>query len=182
VLLGNTDRLMALITDILDVSAIDSGRLEISPEYVDVGEAVRVAVEEAMPGASAKQHTLFTAAPLGITVWADRRRIVQVLAHLLSNAVKYTPPGGRIEAGLDSGDDQIRAWVRDTGIGIPEEEQQRLFEKFYRTSSGRRITGGTGLGLSIARSLVELHGGEIWCDSDGESGSTFIFTLPRRRI
>ncbi|MQC47877.1 MAG: HAMP domain-containing protein [Chloroflexi bacterium] len=182
VLLGNTDRLMALITDILDVSAIDSGRLDILPEYMDIGEAIRAAVEEAMPGASAKQHTLFTAAPLGITVWADQRRIVQVLANLLSNAVKYTPPGGRIEAGLDTADEQIRIWVRDSGIGIPEEEQERLFEKFYRTSSGRRITGGTGLGLSIARSLVEMHGGRIWCDSDGETGSTFAFTLPRRRV
>ncbi|MDO9445915.1 MAG: ATP-binding protein, partial [Dehalococcoidia bacterium] len=70
----------------------------------------------------------------------------------------------------------------DNGIGIPAEEQRHLFEKFYRTSTGRRTTGGTGLGLTIARSIVDLHGGRIWCDSDGESGSTFTFTLPRRRI
>ncbi len=72
--------------------------------------------------------------------------------------------------------------VRDTGIGIPAEEQSHLFEKFYRTTAGRRTSGGTGLGLAIARSLVELHGGQIWCESDGRNGTRFAFTLPRRRV
>ena len=72
--------------------------------------------------------------------------------------------------------------VADNGIGIPPEEQGGLFEKFYRTSSGRRTTGGTGLGLAIARSIVDLHGGTIRCESDGEHGTTFTFTLPRRPL
>ncbi len=182
VLVGNTDRLMSLITDILDMSAIDSGRMQIAPETTDLGETVRDAVEEAMPAARAKQHTLFTEAPLGLTVWADRKRIDQVLANLISNAIKYTPPGGRIEVGIRADNGVARVWVRDNGIGIPPEEQTHLFEKFYRTTSGHRTTGGTGLGLAIARSLVEMHEGRIWCESDGETGTAFIFTLPRRRI
>jgi len=182
VLLSNTDRLMTLITDILDMSAIDSGRMQITPENMDIGESIRSAVEEALPAARAKQHMLFTEAPLGMTVWADRKRVQQVLANLIGNAVKYTPPGGRIEVGLRTEGGFAYVWVRDNGIGIPAEEQRQLFEKFYRTSTGRRTTGGTGLGLTIARSIIDLHGGRIWCDSDGESGSTFTFTLPRRRI
>ncbi len=182
VLVGNTDRLMNLITDILDMSAIDSGRMQIQPETMDLGEAIRGAVEEALPAARAKQHMLFTEAPLGFTVWADRKRVQQVLANLIGNAVKYTPPGGRIEVRVSTEDGFAHVSVRDNGIGIPVEEQRHLFEKFYRTTTGRRTTGGTGLGLAIAQSLIELHGGRIWVESDGESGSTFTFTLPRRRI
>ncbi len=182
VLHANTDRLMVLINDLLDMSAIDSGRMQIQPAIVDVAEAVRAAVEDAQPAALAKQHQFTLAVPEAAPAWADRRRVVQVLANLLSNAIKYTPPGGTIQVSVRVDEPWVDVSVRDSGIGIPPEEQTHLFEKFYRTSQGRRTTGGTGLGLAIARSLVELHGGRIWCESDGHSGTTFTFTLPRWEI
>lgn len=182
VLHANTDRLMALITDLLDMSALDSGRMQIQPESIDLIGAVSDAVTEAQAQAAAKDHHVSAHLPAELTVFADRRRLLQVLANLLSNAVKYTPPGGNIEVEVreESGWAEVR--VRDDGIGIAPEEQVQLFEKFYRTSTGQRTTGGTGLGLAIARSLIELHGGRIWVESHGESGSTFVFTLPTRPI
>ena len=182
VLLGNTERLMGLINDLLDMSAIDSGRMQIQPESVDLAGIAQTSVEEARPGAEAKEHILLLVAPSEAPAWADRRRVAQILSNLIGNAVKYTPAGGRIEVRIELAEPWVQVSVRDNGIGIPPGEQTQLFEKFYRTSSGRRTTGGTGLGLAIARSLVELHGGRIWVESDGASGSTFSFTLPSRRI
>jgi PAS domain S-box-containing protein len=183
VLLANTDRLMMLINDLLDMSAIDSGRMQIQPEPMDLVETVHAAIEEVRPSAEAKRHRLSTLVPApAMTVRADRRRIGQVLANLLGNAVKYTPEGGTIEVVIEERAAWVQVSVRDSGIGIPLDEQTQLFEKFYRTSTGRRTTGGTGLGLAIARSLVEMHGGRIWVESDGLSGSTFSFTLPTRPI
>lgn len=102
-----------------------------------------------------------------------------MLANLISNAVKYTPEGGHVTVRVVPSDPFAQVDVVDDGIGIPVAEQPQLFEKFFRTREGQRQSGGTGLGLAIARSIVELHGGEIWCESDGRSGSTFSFTLPR---
>jgi signal transduction histidine kinase len=182
VLQGNSDRLMSLISDLLDMSALDSGRVQISPETTDLAAVVAVAVDEARIGAAAKQIELAVdLPPEGATAWADRSRIHQVLANLLTNAIKYTPDGGHVTVRVADDRDDIRIAVRDDGIGIPPEEQVHLFEKFFRTTAGRRTTGGTGLGLAIARSIVDLHGGSIWCESDGRSGSTFVFTVPRRR-
>ena len=108
--------------------------------------------------------------------------MLQVLSNLVGNAVKYTPPGGNIEVSVALRDPWVEVRVTDNGIGIPPNEQAQLFEKFFRTTSGRRTTGGTGLGLAIARSLIDLHGGRIWVESDGRSGTTFAFTLPVRPI
>lgn len=178
VLRSNTDRLMSLINDLLDMSAIDSGRMEIQPEEADLVEIVTDVVEDARPAAEAKDHHLVLRAPEFAPVWADRRRVGQVVSNLISNAVKYTPPGGSLEVTVEVDGPWAQVSVRDTGIGISPADQEQLFQRFYRTSAGRRITGGTGLGLAIARSLVELHGGQIWVDSDGDGGSTFAFTLP----
>ncbi|MGE3960218.1 MAG: ATP-binding protein [Dehalococcoidia bacterium] len=182
VLHANTDRLMALINDLLDMSALDSGRMQIQPEQIDIAAVVREAVEEAQPAAAAKEHRLAARTPEYLSVFADRKRVLQVLANLVGNAVKYTPPGGNIEVSVHIRDPWVEIRVTDSGIGIPPEEQAQLFEKFYRTTTGRRTTGGTGLGLAIARSLIDLHGGRIWVESDGRSGTTFAFTLPVRRI
>lgn len=183
VLRSNADRLMSLITDLLDMSALDSGRMQINPSLIEVDSIVRGVLEDVQSAALAKQHSIRVEVPASLPVWADSVRAQQVLHNLVSNAIKYTPVGGVIE---------IRAWegpggfaeitVTDNGIGIPPEEQAHLFEKFYRTRAGRRTTGGTGLGLAIARSIVELHGGLIWCESDGQTGTRFAFTLPRRRV
>ncbi len=182
VLHGNTDRLMALINDLLDMSALDSGRMQIQPELIDIVEVVTDAVEEAQPAALAKEHRLTAHVPEYLPVRADRKRVFQVLANLIGNAVKYTPPAGNIDVSVEAHDPWVEVRVHDNGIGIPPEEQAQLFEKFFRTTSGRRTTGGTGLGLAIARSLIDLHGGNIWVESDGRDGSTFVFTLPMRPI
>lgn len=183
VLRNNADRLMSLITDLLDMSALDSGRMRINPSPIEVASIVRGVVEDVQSAAQAKQHSLRVETPALLTVWADPVRAQQVLQNLVSNAIKYTPTGGVIEVRVrEASGDFVEISVHDNGIGIPPEERAHLFEKFYRTSAGRRTTGGTGLGLAIARSLVELHGGQIWCESDGHSGSRFAFTLPRRRL
>jgi len=182
VLHANTDRLMALINDLLDMSALDSGRMQIQPELIDLVEVVTEAVAEAQPAAQAKDHRLSANIPARLAVRADRKRILQVLANLIGNAVKYTPPGGNIQVSVTLHEPWVEVRVHDSGIGIPPEEQAQLFEKFFRTTTGRRTTGGTGLGLAIARSLIDLHGGAIWVESDGRNGSTFVFTLPMRPI
>ena len=183
VLRNNADRLMSLITDLLDMSALDSGRMQINPSLIEVDSIVRGVMEDVQSTAAAKQHSLRVEAPASLTVWADPVRAQQILQNLVGNAIKYTPVGGVIEVRareVPGGFAEIS--VRDNGIGIPREEQSHLFEKFYRTTAGRRITGGTGLGLAIAKSFVNLHGGQIWCESDGRTGSRFAFTLPRRRL
>ena len=185
VLRQNSERLMTLISDLLDMSALDSGRMQIVPTSVDLIEIVRRAVRGAADQARDRKHQLRVVLPedaVTVTVWADGPRVEQVLSNLLSNAIKYTPPGGDIEVRIEGNRAFASVAVADSGIGIPPEEQAGLFEKFYRTSAGRRTTGGTGLGLAIARSIVELHGGEIVCDSDGQTGTTFTFTLPRRPL
>ena len=182
VLLHNSDRLMSLIDDLLDMSALDTGRMEIAPATTDLIEIVNNAVIAARDAAGERRHKLNVIAPAEVTVWADAARVRQVLSNLLSNAIKYTPPGGHILVRVRGAHPLAAVSVSDDGSGIPPEEQGALFERFYRTSAGRRITGGTGLGLAIARSIVELHGGSIHCESDGAQGTTFTFTLPRRPL
>ena len=185
VLRQNSERLMTLTSDLLDMSALDSGRMQIVPASVDLIEIVRRAVRAAAGAAGERKHQLRLVLPEDantVMVWADTPRVEQVLSNLISNAIKYTPPNGEIDVRIEGGRAFASVAVADSGIGIPPEEQAGLFEKFYRTSAGRRTTGGTGLGLAIARSIVELHGGEIVCDSDGQTGTTFTFTLPRRPL
>ncbi|MBM4411723.1 MAG: HAMP domain-containing protein [Chloroflexi bacterium] len=183
VLRNNADRLMSLITDLLDMSALDSGRMQISPSLIEVDSIIRGVMEDVQAAGQAKQHSLRVEVPASLPVWADPVRAQQILQNLLSNAIKYTPVGGVIEVtARETAGNFAEIVVRDTGIGIPPDEQAHLFEKFYRTTAGRRTTGGTGLGLAIARALVELHGGQVRCESDGRNGSRFTFTLPRRRL
>jgi signal transduction histidine kinase len=113
------------------------------------------------------------------TVYADRSRIIQVLLNLLSNAYRYTPAGGKITVSVFPIDGAIQVDVADTGIGIPPDEQEKIFERFYRADHPQvRQQTGTGLGLPIARSLIELHQGKLWLKSRVNQGSTFSFTLP----
>ncbi|RLT42563.1 MAG: PAS domain-containing protein [Chloroflexi bacterium] len=183
VLRNNTDRLMSLITDLLDMSALDSGRMQINPTELEVDSIVRGVMEDVQSAANAKQHSVRVGVPASLSVWADPVRARQILQNLVANAIKYTPSGGVIEVqAREVTGDFVEISVHDNGIGIPLDEQVHLFEKFYRTSAGRRTTGGTELGLAIARSFVDLHGGLIWCESDGHSGTRFAFTLPRRRV
>jgi len=179
VLHSNSDRLLRLINDLLDMSALDSGRMRLHETPVDV----RALIDEVLPNyeheAENREITLTIDVPsTPVSVWVDRARLGQVLANLVDNAMKYTPSGGHIWLRVIPGEPTVLVQVQDNGIGILPSEQPLLFQKFQRTRAGERQSGGTGLGLAIARSIVELHGGNIWCESDGRSGSTFSFTIP----
>lgn len=172
----------ALISDLLDIGRIEAGmdmdmgvcRLEeITTEVADTLRSEAEAKNQAL--------TLELAAPLS-PVWGNRLRLGQVVSNLLGNAIKYTPEGGRITVRAFEEDGQVVVSVQDTGIGIPPEEQPRIFEKFYRVKS-KETEGisGTGLGLSIVKSVLEKHRGRIWLESRPGVGSTFTFILPTHK-
>ena len=173
--------LLSLINDILDLSKIEAGRMELEPGDVDL----RSLIENAL--ILVRERALRCAIQLGRTIdsrigtiRADERKVKQVLLNLLSNALKFTPEGGRIAVRADVQDGAVKVSVRDTGVGIAPADQQAVFEEFRQVGAAARKVEGTGLGLAISRKFIELHGGEIWVESELGSGSTFSFTLPLR--
>ncbi len=170
--------LLSLINDILDLSKIEAGRLELAIESVQVETAFREVLGALRPLADKKSQTLSQHAETGLSVRADATRFKQVLMNLLGNAIKFTPEGGRIDLAARLMDGQVRVDVRDTGPGIPPEEQKRIFEAFYRLRQSAKATEGTGLGLAITQRLVELHGGQLGLESQPGQGSCFYFSLP----
>ena len=186
---ANVDRMNRLVADLLDVSRIESGRLRLEMGQVDLREVIESVIQSVQAEVEAKQLTLDVNVPDALPpVWGDHGRLIQVLTNLVSNAYKYTPNGGQIlitingQADLRSLD-CLTISVRDSGVGISPEDQQKLFTKFFRAEDPRvRDVPGTGLGLSITKSLVEIHGGEIWLVSELDQGTTFTFTLPLARV
>ncbi|MDN4036430.1 PAS domain S-box protein [Massilia sp. YIM B02443] len=174
-------QMVHLIDDLMDVSRISSGKIVLKRERIDLGQAIANAVETALPAAEAARHALTVdLADGGLEVEADATRLAQVLSNLLTNAVKYTPPGGRIRVSVRRDGDAASVAVSDSGMGIPREEQARVFDMFSQVSRNMgRAQGGLGIGLSLVRSLVEMHGGSIAVRSAGAGqGSTFTVTLP----
>ena len=171
--------LLSLINDVLDLSKIEAGRLELSRSDINVADhlAEVLSVIKSLPGAN---KLLFAVRlPEGLCVHADCMRIKQIFYNLLSNAVKFTPEGGSISIEAVRHSESVAIVVADTGMGIPAEEQQAIFEEFHQVSA--TINGareGTGLGLSITKLLVELHGGAIRVESAPGKGSRFTLTLP----
>jgi PAS domain S-box-containing protein len=170
--------LLRLINDILDLSRIEAGRLQLQVETVPVGTMFSEACDTLHSLVSKKRHTLERDAAPGLSVRADSTRLKQILMNLIANAVKFTPEGGKIELSARRIGDAVRIDVRDTGPGIPPDEQQRIFEAFYRLSHSAKAPEGTGLGLAITQRLVELHGGKLGLESQVGQGSCFYFTLP----
>ena len=172
-------QLFALINDILDLSGISAGRLELNKMAVSV-EAVCQASLRLFNQAIRKKHlkvsSMFDCTIT--TIQADERRLKQALMHLLSNAVKFTPEGGEITLRAKEESDNLVIEVQDTGPGINKEDRKRLFEPYYRRVGDRERLSGLGLGLSLAKMLVELHGGKIWVKSEKGKGSTFGFSIP----
>ena len=170
-------RLAALIDDFLDVQRIEDGRLELKQELVDVGQLLR---EEARAFAvQTARHSLELDLPEEeLPVYGDPSRLLQVLGNLISNAIKYSPDGGQVELVGARRSDVVYVGVRDHGIGISPELQDRIFTKFFRGDASAQGISGTGLGLALARDIVEAHGGRMGFSSTLNRGSTFWVELP----
>ena len=175
--------LLALINDILDLSKVEAGRMELQPSEFSMREALESALTMVRERANRQGIELTLDLQLDDDVIeADERKVKQVLFNLLSNAVKFTPPGGHVTVTARTESDGIRIAVSDSGIGIAPADQSRIFEAFQQVGSGPGgAQEGTGLGLGLARRFVELHGGRIEVQSELGVGSTFTFTLPARR-
>jgi signal transduction histidine kinase len=172
-----TARLAELVGDVLDTSRIEAGTFSYRFEEVDLGRVVDEAVEAAV---LAQQDVPVVASVRGAlpAIHGDRARLRQVLGNLIENAVKYSPEGGEVRVSASTSNGAVRIAVRDTGPGIPRDQQTRIFEKFGRVDVAGASKPGTGLGLFIARSIAEAHGGSLEVSSDSEPGATFTLTLP----
>ena len=172
------EHLLKLINDILDLSKIEAGKMELTQEDVNITGAFAEVISSLYPLATKKSHVLLQQAESEWHVRADSMRFKQILVNLVGNAIKFSPDRGRIELAARKVGDQIRIEVRDEGPGIPPEEQKRLFEAFYRLSQSGAAVEGTGLGLAITAKLVEMHGSKLEIESDSSHGSCFYFLLP----
>jgi signal transduction histidine kinase len=189
-ILRNVERVSSLVSDLQVLSRIESGRIKITPRPIELCKVVRDAVRAVQEQIDARDHTLEIAISDSLpSVQADPAHLLQVWSNLISNAYMYTPHGGRIRVWAkphNSREEEtaherwILCAVGDDGIGINAKDQERIFEQFHRVKHPdvSREQRGTGLGLSITRSLIELHGGHIWVESEPGQGSTFYFTLP----
>ncbi|MBV9895066.1 MAG: hybrid sensor histidine kinase/response regulator [Chloroflexi bacterium] len=183
-LLGNidlaADELTKLIENLLEMARLQAGRVELWRSPVDLREVVARAVRNIEPLAAERNQTLVVQVPdQPVVAEVDGERLGRVLRNLLANAQKYGREGGRIWLALEDRTDEVCISVTDDGPGIAAEDQQRIFERFYRVSGS--TTTGTGLGLAIARALVELHGGRLSVESAAGAGSTFFITLAKKR-
>jgi signal transduction histidine kinase len=172
-------RMTRLITDLLDTASIQAGRLQITPKPADVGKLVGDTVEAFTSIATAKNIDLDATLPVfPLIAVLDDLRILQVLANLVGNAIKFTPAGGQVSIRIRTAADRIQFVVSDTGTGIPENKLSTIFDRFQQVDKDRR---GLGLGLHISKCIVEAHGGRIWAES-GFIGSTFFVELPVARV
>ncbi len=176
----NSDRLVELINEMLDISRIESGRVHLKVEPLDISNSIDGAVDTFRAVLSQTDRSIDVHVPENLPqVVADPDRVGQVLINLISNAIKYSPGGGKVSITAGETGDFVTVSVSDQGLGISREDQKRLFTKFYRVDTAMtREIGGTGLGLSISKTIVELLGGEIGCKSRPGKGSTFWFSLP----
>jgi signal transduction histidine kinase len=178
-ILTSANHLLALINDILDLSKVEAGQVELSVAPFSLREALERGIVMVRERASNDSVEVALSETPGIDlVSGDERRIRQVIFNLLSNAVKFTPAGGSVDVQATQVNGEVRVSVADTGPGIAPEDHERIFEEFQQTEAGVGQREGTGLGLALSKRLVELHGGRIWVDSALGQGSTFVFTLP----
>jgi signal transduction histidine kinase len=171
-------RLATLLDDFLNVQRIEEGRLELAEEMVDMKALLREQIQ--LFSAQSPAHELALRVPSGpLPVLGDSGRLAQVLGNLLSNAIKYSPDGGVVEIAGERENSIVRVSVRDQGVGIPEDQHDRIFTKFFRGDAAASGIAGTGLGLAFAQAIVEAHGGRISFKSSAGEGSTFWIELPR---
>jgi PAS domain S-box-containing protein len=186
VAIGNCDRLVRLVNDILDFDRVEKGGMPLNCEVLQAGDILRRAADVEHEAALKANITFRFDTPAGITVNVDQDRILQVLSELVSNAIKFSPPQTIIKLAAqamgpnaETGTDEVCISVEDQGRGIPPEKLDMIFERFQQgDASDSRALGGTGLGLAICRRIVQQHGGRIWVESEPGKGSKFLFTLP----
>ncbi len=176
----NIERLTRMINDLLDLSRIEAGKMDLQTSPINVGSLAREVVELLQPLAQ-ERHLILHAQiidPLPL-IQADRDKLIQILTNLINNAIKFSNPSGTVTVEVCQEEDgSVRTCIQDTGCGIPLEEQQTIFERFYRGQTADVKDRGAGLGLAITKSLVELHGGSIWVTSTPGEGSQFCFRIP----
>jgi signal transduction histidine kinase len=170
----NTKRIQETMDHMLDLTRIKSGHLPLDREKINLSEVVGGYIDEVKP--VDKNLTIEVDIPKSLSVNADKNRLHDIFINLLSNAFKFTPDGGKVSIIARPQDGEILHEIRDTGVGIPEDKLQKIFEEFYQVEGAKH--GGTGLGLSIAKRVIEEHGGKIWVKSQMGKGSVFYFTLP----
>jgi signal transduction histidine kinase len=177
--LASAKHLLSLIDDVLDLSKVEAGKIELQVEPFSLPAALERGVVMVREGAASGGVRISVSSDPGIdTVIGDERRVRQVVFNLLSNAVKFTPTGGTVDVAAARFDGEVRVSVSDSGPGIAPEDQARIFEEFQQAAAGKEQREGTGLGLALSKHLVELHGGRIWVESEPGKGSRFVFTLP----
>ncbi|HHY38344.1 MAG TPA: HAMP domain-containing protein [Clostridia bacterium] len=178
------ERMSRLVRQLLFLARSDSGQEVLQKETVDVSQLVEIVAEEMGQMAASKGVELTTVlCGKPLELYGDQSKLVQLLVNLVDNAIKYTPTGGRVTISARQKENALELQVTDTGIGIPKEHQEHVFERFYRVDKARSSdTGGTGLGLAICRWIAEAHGGSINVDSEPGRGTTFTVHLPYRRV
>jgi PAS domain S-box-containing protein len=178
---SNADRLTALISDLLDISRIETGRVRFEPEPVQLGDVVKTVIDALTPNVEKKGHRLSYQIEAGMPdIMGDPSRLNQVFTNLVGNAINYTPEGGTVTVNVYSVQNAVRVDVVDSGIGIHSKDLSRIFERFYRAEHPLvQESRGSGLGLPIVKMFVEMHGGRVWAESEPEKGSTFTVLLPK---
>lgn len=177
-MVAESDRLAALVDDLLDLGRLESGRVNLHLEPLDPADLLTRAAERLRPQTERARVSLSTDLAIGLPrVLADRARIEQVILNLVHNAIKFTPAGGSITVTAEPRGNELVVAVKDTGAGIAPADQNRLFERFYKVDRSRR-SEGTGLGLAITKHIVQAHEGAIWVESEPGKGATFYFSLP----
>ena len=174
----NVERLIRLVTDLLDISKIEAGKMHLKRERIEIGPLVDEIAADNAAEISKKEFKLTKNIPPDLgALYADKDKITQVVINLLSNAIKYTLPGGTILIKCEDAGKEIRFEVFNSGPGITKENMDKLFNKFERITAEKQE--GTGLGLAISRDIIVLHKGKIWVESEPGKGAKFIFTLPK---
>jgi signal transduction histidine kinase len=174
---SNTDRLIRLLNDVLDVERMQAGRLVLEPRLCQAPELIELAVGE-MHGLAERAGVQLVVDEVDGFIEADGDRMVQVLTNLLSNAIKFSSAGSSVQVSACVVDGQVRFSVADQGRGIPFDKLEVIFDRFQQVdASDARVKGGTGLGLTICKSIVEQHGGLVWAESRLGRGSTFHVSL-----
>ena len=180
VIMEKGEQLLQIITEVLDISKIESGAQDLRQDWVAPADVLAKVLEAKRPEMLRRQLEVASEVPPQLPViWVDRAKLHQVLANLLSNALKFTPPGGQVSVALEVRAGQMFFRVTDSGVGIPRSLRKKVFEEFYQVdNSSTREYGGTGLGLAIVKNFIEAHGGQVWVDPELSEGTQVVVWVP----